>query len=261
MIRFLFFFILLISVKLAISQSFMPENVFQKGEKISYNVMYNIGFLWVDAGKVEFSVDSSSLNNKPVFVFKSSGQSYSDYDWVMKVRESFIAYSECNPIKSIKYARKSTEGTYFANEAYLFDYQNKKIYSEIENSNIRLKKDTVELKRGSWDLLTSIYACRNIDFSKYNIGDVIPLYVLIDNKPEPILIKLLGYENYKYSKGKKIKCIKFSASLVAGTIFKPGDSMKILVTDDKIHLPVYIEANILVGTVKAFLNSFSGLKK
>lgn len=239
----------------------MEQCVFKSGEKISYNIMYNLGLLWVNAGRVEFSVDSTTLNDKSVYIFKSSGLSYSDYDWVMKVREVFSSYSDCSPLRSIKYARKSVEGNYFANETYVFDYQNKKCYSEIENSKVKLKKDTLALKPGAWDLLTAIYACRNIDFSKYKTGEIIPLYVLIDNKQEPINIKLIGTEYFKMDKGKKIKCIKFSASLVAGTIFKPGDSMTILVTDDRAHLPVYIEADILVGSVKAFLNSFSGLKK
>lgn len=255
---FLLFFVSF--TKLLLSQNFMENKVFKSGEKITYNIMYNLGFLWVNAGKVEFSVDSSQLNNKAVYIFKSSGVSYSEYDWVMKVREVFMSYAECEPFKSVKYARKSVEGNYNANEIYLFDYYNKKVYSEIDNSKIRPYKDTLELKPGSWDMLTAIYACRNLDFSKYKPGDEIPLYVLLDNKYEPITIKYIGSEYYKISKGNKIKCIKFTASLVSGTVFKPGDSMTIFVTDDKIHLPVYIEADILVGSVKAFINSFSGLK-
>jgi hypothetical protein len=239
----------------------MEQKVFKSGEKISYNIMYNLGFLWVNAGRVEFSVDSSQLNNKPVYIFKSSGISYSDYDWVMKIREVFMSYAECEPLKSIKFARKSIEGSYFASETYLFDYNHNYLYSEIENSNTRLFRDTFKLKTGTLDLLTAIYACRNIDFSKYKEGNIIPLYVLIDNKYESINIKFTGTDYYKIDIGKKLKCIKLSANLVAGTIFKSGDNMTILITDDKIHLPVYIETDILVGSVKAFLNSFSGLKK
>lgn len=249
------------SVKFMFSQNFMDQKVFRSGEKFAYNIMYNLGPLWVNAGKVEFSVDSTQLNNKPVYVFKSSGVSYSDYDWVMKVREVFMTYAECEPLRPLTYARKSIEGSYFANETYKFDYNKAKLYSEIENSKVKRIVDTLDLRSGTLDLLTAIYACRSIDFSKYKIGDIIPLYVLIDNNYESIKIKLIGTDYYKINKGKKIKCIKFSASLIAGTIFKANDTMTILVTDDNIHLPVYIEADILVGSVKAFLSSFSGLKK
>lgn len=261
MIRILILILFVSFTKFLCSQNFMERKVFRAGEKITYNIMYNLGLLWVNAGNVEFTVDSSMLHNKSVYIFKSSGSSLSEYDWVMKVREAFQSYAECEPFRSIKYARKSVEGSYFANENYVFDYQTKKIYTEIENSEIKPFKDTLVLKPDSWDLLTAIYACRSLDFSKYKVGDVIPLKVLLDNKYESINIKFIGFEDYKISKGKKVKCIKFSASLVAGTVFKPGDTMKILVTDDKYHIPVYIEADILVGSVKAFINSYHVIKQ
>ena len=239
----------------------MEQQVFRSGEKISYNIMYNLGLLWVNAGSVAFSVDSTVVNNKSLYHFKSSGNSDSDYDWVMKVRETFASTAECNPFRSLNYVRKSIEGSYTANETYVFNYANNQIYSEVENSKIKPTKDTLNLRSGSWDMLTAIYACRNLDFSKYAIGDVIPLMVLLDNKYEAINIKYIGHEYYKITKGKKVNCIKFTASLVAGTVFKPGDSMTILVTDDKSHVPVYIEADILVGSVKAFINSYSKTSK
>ena len=62
------------------------------------------------------------------------------------------------------------------------------------------------------------------------------------------------------SKGKKYNCIKFSASLLSGTIFTSGENMKIWVTNDSFHIPVYIEADILVGSVKAFISSYNGNK-
>ena len=48
--------------------------------------------------------------------------------------------------------------------------------------------------------------------------------------------------------------------LVEGTIFKAGDDMTVWVTDDKNKLPLYVETPILVGTIKAKLKSYEGLK-
>lgn len=247
----------LILPQLTHSQHVLPFNAFKPGEKISYNVMYNLGLLWVNAGKVEFTVDSAHFNGVPAYLFKSSGSSYPEYDWVMKVRELFVSYTDYNSLKSYKYIRKSIEGSYFANETYIFDYKWNSIYSETENSKQKLIYDTLSLKPGVMDLLTAIYYCRNIDFEKYDINGQIPLYVVVDNKTELITIKYLGEDVYKLEKGKKINCLKFSVTLVQGTIFKSGDNMKILVTKDNLRIPVYVEADILIGTVKAFIQSFS----
>ncbi|OFX36477.1 MAG: hypothetical protein A2X08_15030 [Bacteroidetes bacterium GWA2_32_17] len=259
MTKYFVFFILFLSIKLALSQSFLEKCSFKSGEKISYNIMYNLGFIWVNAGKVDFSVDSSQFQNKPVYIFKSAGTSYSSYDWIMKVRETFSSTAECENLKPLKYIRKSIEGSYFASEIYEFDYIKNKLYTQIENSKTKLTCDTFALKNNALDLLTAIYVCRNIDFSKYKIEDKIPFLILLDNKYEPLGIKYLGTEKIQNRDGKQFNCLKFSATVVAGTIFRKGENMKIWVTNDKNHLPVYIEANILVGTVKAFITSWSGL--
>ncbi|NCO55534.1 MAG: DUF3108 domain-containing protein [Bacteroidetes bacterium CG02_land_8_20_14_3_00_31_25] len=259
MTKYFVFFILFLSIKLALSQSFLEKCSFKSGERISYNIMYNLGFIWVNAGKVDFSVDSSQFQNKPVYIFKSAGTSYSSYDWIMKVREAFSSTAECKNLKPLKYIRKSIEGSYFASEIYEFDYIKNKLYTQIENSKTKLTCDTFVLKNNALDLLTAIYVCRNIDFSKYKIEDKIPFLILLDNKYEPLGIKYLGTEKIQNRDGKQFNCLKFSATVVAGTIFRKGENMKIWVTNDKNHLPVYIEANILVGTVKAFITSWSGL--
>ncbi len=259
MIKLIIFFAFLFISKLTLSQSFLEKCSFKSGERISYNIMYNIGFIWVNAGKVDFSVDSTQFQNKPVYIFKSAGTSYSSYDWIMKVRESFTSSAEYNNLRSLKYIRKSVEGSYFANEIYEFDYIKNKLYTQIENSKTKLTRDTFALKNNALDLLTAIYVCRNIDFSKYKIEDKIPFLILLDNKYEPLYVKYLGTEKIQNRDGKQFNCLKFSASLLSGTIFRSGENMKIWVTNDKNHLPVYIEANILVGSVKVFVSSWSGL--
>ncbi len=260
MIRLFLLFALIIPSKQLFSQSFMENSAFKSGEKISYNIMYNLGFIWVNAGKVEFSVDSITYNNNPTYIFKSSGSSYSSYDWVMKVREAFSSYLDCKNVKPLKYARKSIEGSYFANEIYEFDYQNNKLYSQIENSKTKLIKDTVPLRENAYDLLSAIYVCRNLDFSKYALNSKIPFLIFMDNKYEPLYVKYLGPAVFEDREGVKYNCIKFSASLLSGTIFTSGENMKIWVTNDSFHVPVYIEADILVGSVKAFISSYNGNK-
>ena len=48
--------------------------------------------------------------------------------------------------------------------------------------------------------------------------------------------------------------------MVQGTIFKGNEDVLVWVTDDGNRIPVYIEAKIIVGTVKADLKDTKGLK-
>jgi hypothetical protein len=60
--------------------------------------------------------------------------------------------------------------------------------------------------------------------------------------------------------GKKYNCIRLSAKMVGGTIFKGDEDVLVWITDDDNHIPIYIEAKILVGTVKAYLHETKGLR-
>ena len=58
----------------------------------------------------------------------------------------------------------------------------------------------------------------------------------------------------------KFNCIKFRAKLIAGTLFSGGEAMTVWGTNDKNHVPLFVEAPILVGSVKAKIIRWKGLK-
>ena len=88
----------------------------------------------------------------------------------------------------------------------------------------------------------------------------IPISVIIDDNIYPIYIRELGKEVVENQDGTKYRCIKFSAKMVQGTIFKGDEDILVWVTDDENKIPVYIEAKILVGTVKAYVKEMKGLR-
>jgi hypothetical protein len=46
---------------------------------------------------------------------------------------------------------------------------------------------------------------------------------------------------------------------VEGTVFKGGEDMVVWASDDPGHVPIMVEAKILIGSVKALLNTAEGL--
>ena len=77
---------------------------------------------------------------------------------------------------------------------------------------------------------------------------------------DDIYIRYTGKEIIKDQYGKKYNCIKFRPQLIAGTIFHDGESMEVYVTDDENKIPIYIEAEILIGSIKVFIKSIKNTK-
>ncbi len=54
--------------------------------------------------------------------------------------------------------------------------------------------------------------------------------------------------------------LRFSPQLITGELFKDGDEMQIYVSNDKNKIPLMIESPVTVGSVKAVLHSYNGLR-
>lgn len=104
------------------------------------------------------------------------------------------------------------------------------------------------------------YFARNIDFTGLSEGERIPVTLLLDTQIYHLYMRYLGKELLKTRDGRKYNTIRFSIKLVEGTVFKGGEDLLVWVTDDKNHIPVLVEAKILIGSAKALLKDTENLR-
>lgn len=239
---------------------FRNNFAFKEGEVLKYQAYYNWGFIWLNAGFVEFKVKKSSYLTRPVYYFDAYGASHKSYDWFFKVRDHFESYLDVQTLRPLWFNQNTNEGGYEVYNRYWFDYDNKKLYKHTQNSKKPLLKDTLDLPPCTFDLISMVYYCRNLDFSNLKKGDIIPIKSIIDNEYFDLYIRYLGKEKIKTKNNIEYNCIKFSALLVEGTIFKGDEDMVVWVTDDLNRVPVLVEAKILVGSAKAVFESAEGLR-
>lgn len=258
---YLFF---LIFVVLGLSQSHSQCKVsngsFNPGEKLAFQVYFHWGLVWINAGEVFFTVKTDSTPSPKTYKFASYGWSHKKYDWLFKVRDYYEVTVSSSNLKPIFFKRKTSEGGFNTNNQYKFDYKEKKVYTETQNSDKPFTKDTLELIPCLFDVLSAVYYARNIDFSDKKVGDKIPITFIVDNKIYEAFVRYLGKETIKSKNNKSYKCIKFSAHMPEGTIFNKGESHYVWVTDDKNRIPILVEANIFIGSIKAYFEKGSGLR-
>jgi hypothetical protein len=260
-LRNLFLSILCLFIYLgSFGQCYIKNFAFKEGEVLKYQAYYNWGFIWLNAGFVEFKVKQTSYLTRPVYHFDACGATHKSYEWIFKVNDKFESYLDKETLLPLWFNQNTYEGGYEAKNRYWFDYENKKVYLNTENSKQASKRDTINLPPCTFDLISIVYYCRNLDFSKLAIGDLIPIKSIIDDELFDLYIRYLGKEKIKSKDGTMYSCIKFSALLIEGTIFKGGEDMFIWVTDDLNRIPILVEAKILIGSVKAYFEKGEGLR-
>ena len=257
----LFIFLLNINGISGVTDKCVQENfAFKPGEEIEYTVYYNWGILWVNAGIVSFMVDEISYMGRKVYHFDSYGRTHRKYDWIFKVRDRFQSYADIETFRPLWYEMDTYEGGFVARDIYNYVPEKNLVIATTENSDRPKQTDTIEIEPCSFDVVTAVYVARNIDFSAYEINDSIPFSILIGNRLYDLAPRFIGIETVKTREGEIYECIVFSVRLVEGFIFKPGDEMLVWVTNDDNRVPVMVEAQIRVGSVKAILKSAKGLR-
>jgi len=234
----------------------LKKNVFNSGEMVTYRAVYNWGFIWINAGDVVFTVSDTLYNGKDCFHLISKGWSLKQYDWFYKVRDRFESIASKDSLKPFWFLRNTYEGNYIAYNEYNFDYNGSNLNIYSYTSDRAAKKEILSLKPLTFDVLTAIYYCRNLNFDQLTVSQKVPLRMTIDNEVFDLYVRYMGKEDVTLHDGRIFKTHKFSVMLVKGSIFKGGEDLFVWVTDDSKHIPVLVEAKILVGSVKAVLVSY-----
>lgn len=233
---------------------------FAVGERVDYEVYYNWGFIWVNAGEVFFKVSAEVQQGEKIYHFESEGTSKPSYDWLYKVRdryESKVTYEDFIPIW---FKRDTFEGNFKVDEEYHYLPRQNRVAFSLVNSKTPLVKDTLEVAPCSFDVLTTVYQARTINFEHYEKGEKIPINVIMDGEAHELYIRYLGKEVITTRDKKKYECVKFKPLLVEGSIFKGGEDMTVWVTNDSNKIPILVEAKILVGSIKAYLTKAVGVR-
>ncbi|MBN2347424.1 MAG: DUF3108 domain-containing protein [Bacteroidales bacterium] len=236
------------------------NKVFQPGEQITYVVSYNWFILWTEVGEVHFEVKNKELLGKPVYHITGYGATYKSWDWFYKVRDKYESFVDPVTLQPYIFDRDIQEGNYSFRLHYIFNHKDTTVYSTYVRNDKKIEYDTIKSEPSAFDVLTTLYYARNINFSKFKINDTIPVTVFLDREVYHLYFRYLGTEQIKLKRHEVYNCIKFSVLLVEGTLFKGGEDMMVWVTNDKNRIPVYLESPILVGSVQVRLKSYSGLK-
>lgn len=230
-----------------------PQSKYPSVEKLAYKGYYNWGIIWIQAGWVEFSLSKSDKYpgaDKLVAV----GGTLPSWDWFFTIRDTLESHYEPRTFLPYEFSRKAHEGSYHKTFDYTFHYPDSMVVGDIHRFGKYKRRDTIRLQPGTFDMLSVAWMTRELDFDKYKKDDLIPIRILIDSKIYDLYVRYLGVNKAKIA-GRKRECYVFSPLLVEGDVFRGGENMKVWMSKDEYRLPLMVEAKILVGSVKAILDS------
>lgn len=246
--------ILIFTVFLALV-SFKPqkERAFDVGEWFKFRMHYGI----VNAGYATLEVQEGVKNNKKVFHAIGKGWTTGMTKFFFKVDDTYESYFDKETGNPYQYVRKIDEGGYTKNQEGFFD--NSKHTVLVKDYKNKSEK-TIIVPANTQDILSTFYYLRNHPtIDQLKIGESISIDMFFDDETTKFKLKYIGKEDIKTKFG-TIPCMVFRPYVQAGRVFKEQESLTVWISDDDNKMPIRIKASLAVGSLKADLDGFKGLK-
>lgn len=225
----------------------VENKAFQSGEVLNYRIHYGV----VNAGIVTMKVSEPvKVNDRDAYNLKIEGETLKSFDWAYKVRDKFETWIDVESHVPYRYSKTVRENDYFYQEIAIYNHEQK---------YLKNKKGKITITPTTMDVASAIYYLRNIDYNNSKVGAKFPMDVYIDNEVYNLSVKYVGKETIATPLG-KIRCIKIKPELVVDRVFKNKDAMTVWVSDDDNHIPVRIQTEIYVGSLKVDLVKHENLK-
>jgi hypothetical protein len=226
----------------------MNKNAFKRGELLKFRLHYGI----IDAGIATLSVteEQKELGGRKTMHVVGLGSSKGAFDFFYRVRDRYETYIDEEAMIPWVFVRRVNEGGYKIEQDYMFNH-----YSEKVNVG---GGEVFEIQPNMQDMLSAFYHARNLDLSNATPGEMYSINCFMDKEVWPLQIKFICKENITTDLG-TFRCLKFRPIVQKGRVFKREEDLNIWITDDKNHIPILGQADVLVGSIKAELTSYSGL--
>jgi len=240
------------------ASSVKTESAFQKGEWFKFEMSYS-GFF--KAGNATLSLNEKKLDGKSVYHVVGKGWTTGAIKWMFKVKDRYESYFDKETGVPYKFIRKIDEGGHTKDIEIKFDHKNK--VAEVNNKKEK-KVKTITTEQDVQDMVSMYYYLRNnIDIASLKQGDEIETIMFFDEDNYGFKLKYLGRETINVDVNGsrvKVKTIMFRPYVMAGRVFKEEESLTLWVSADKNKIPLRIKADLAVGSLRADLVQFKGLK-
>ena len=233
--------------------SSQKERAFDSGEWFKFRVHYGL----FNAGYATLEVQEATKNNKKVYHAIGKGYTTGMSRFFFKVEDNYESYFDKETGKPYQFVRKIDEGGYKKNQEGFFNQSDNKIFvKDYKNKS----ENTFLIPENTQDIVSTFYYLRNHPtIDKLKVGESITVDMFFDNETTKFKLKFIGKEDLETKFG-IVPTMIFRPLVQSGRVFKEEESLTVWISDDDNKIPLSIKASLAVGSIKADLDAFKGLK-
>ncbi|QOR74550.1 DUF3108 domain-containing protein [Cruoricaptor ignavus] len=247
--RIFYFF----SLFLFLAANAQPSNV-STNERLHFRVHYGP----INAGTATLTTQAVRYQGQPHLYVRGVGKTTGAVKGLFKVEDYYESYINQNTGLPSYYVRNVREGGYTQHLTAAFNHQSNTLILK-DKKNPANPDRAIKFPAGMQDMLSAFYYLRGLPASQLTVGSVHNVNVWIDDEMFPFQLKVAAVENLKTRFG-SISALKILPVVKSGQVFKSKESVVMWVSNDANHIPLAIKADLVVGSIRADIESFSNVK-
>lgn len=231
----------------------VKNNYIRPGEKFEYRVRW--GFITVGSAEILIKPKTEFINDREVMIAVSTARTASFFDPIYRVRDSITSYIDKKGMFSWKFIKIQREGPYMRDEIINYDYFNNQfiIQTTRYRDDVSERTDIIELNDFIQDVLSCLYITR---LKELKVGHS---YLIPTNSQTDVFdikVNVIKKESISVPAGRFDTILIEPNMYGKETIFKQEGTLKIWLTDDNYRIPVRMDGQIVIGSVRAALTNY-----
>ncbi len=225
---------------------------FKAGEWFQFRIHYGI----FNASYATLELSRDTLKGMPVLHAKGYGTTTGLARWFFKVEDYYDSYFDDKKVIPYWFVRDIYEGGYTKNLEINFDHhKNLAFVNDLKNK----KKRSFKIAKNAQDLISAFYYLRaNYPEDELILNETFNINMFFDNENYVFKMKYLGKETLSTKFG-KVPCVKFRPYVQSGRVFREQESVTLWITEDDNKIPIRVQADLAIGSIKVDLEKFRNL--
>ena len=242
------------------------DMAFKAGEKLSFSIRHS--FVNSNVIGVVFQTTGTSVDGVQAYKVNATGKTLAGYRTFFDLNDSYETYLDAQTLRPLRFASRLQENKYRFRADYVYDWAKNVVdtrYRKLSRPNETHK--TMALTKGAGDALALLYNLRCEDIASFKVGERRALQLVLDDTVRVITYRYMGKETKKIGRVGKFRTLKIICSMatsadidVQGELFAEGSEFSLWISDDRNHIPLYIESPIKFGSIVATMTKYEGLK-
>ncbi len=250
---------LLVAVQLSAQYPAQTNTTFERGERLEYAVFFHslvTGNVKAGTFEMEVTGENKNISGRNTYHYIAKGESKGTFSLLYRVNDRYESFTDELSLLPLLTLRRISESDYIRNQDHIFDRINKKI---VYKDNLKGITRTLEAGSSVHDILSAVYYLRNSTGTTEELQKGFQISYVFNDSIYNSSIQYIGIETIQTSIG-KISCIKLKPQVLKGKVFNSSYPLTLWVSNDKNRIPILVESDILLGSIRVELINWTALK-